>query len=62
MQESAGTVALPAASPAGGIDRNGVTIMRADQFVAQTGANGAGAKVGVQSVGYLEPADYPGAR
>lgn len=51
MPEPAGTGALPAATPAGGIDRNGVTIMHADQFVAQTGANGAGAKVGVQSVG-----------
>jgi hypothetical protein len=33
------------------IDANGVSIMRADQFVAQTGTNGAGAKVGVQSTG-----------
>ena len=40
-----------ASSTGGGIDRNGVTIMRADQFVTQTGANGSGAKVGVQSAG-----------
>jgi hypothetical protein len=51
LRESSGPVARPAASPAGGIDRNGVTIMRADQFVSQTGVNGAGAKVGVQSAG-----------
>jgi Subtilase family len=43
--------AMPNASPAATIDRNGVKIMRADQFVAQTGAGGAGAKVGVQSGG-----------
>jgi hypothetical protein len=40
-----------ASSTGGGIDRNGVSIMRADQFVTQTGANGSGAKVGVQSAG-----------
>ncbi len=34
-----------------GIDSNGITIMRADQFVAQTGTQGAGVTVGVQSVG-----------
>jgi hypothetical protein len=51
LRESSGVVSRPAASSAGGIDRNGVTIMRADQFVAQTGANGAGATVGVQSAG-----------
>jgi hypothetical protein len=51
LQESSRLLARPAASSAGGIDRNGVTIMRADQFVAQTGTSGAGAKVGVQSVG-----------
>jgi hypothetical protein len=51
LQESSRQVARPAASPAGGIDRNGVTIMRADQFVTQTGTNGTGAKVGVQSAG-----------
>jgi hypothetical protein len=34
-----------------GIDQNGVSIMRADQFVAQTGTTGAGVTVGVQSVG-----------
>jgi hypothetical protein len=44
-------VSMPGASSAGTIDHNGVTIMHADQFVAQTGANGAGAKVGVQSGG-----------
>ena len=44
---------LPAinASSATGIDHNGVTIMRADQFVSQTGTNGGGSKVGVQSGG-----------
>ncbi len=34
-----------------GIDQNGVAIMRADQFVAQTAANGAGVTVGIQSSG-----------
>jgi hypothetical protein len=49
---TASLVSAPAASSAGGgIDRNGVTIMRADQFVTQTGASGGGAKVGVQSAG-----------
>ena len=43
--------AAPAASAAGTIDLNGLKIMRADQFVAQTGTGGAGAKVGVQSGG-----------
>jgi hypothetical protein len=33
------------------IDHNGVSIMRADQFVAQTGTDGAGVTVGVQSTG-----------
>jgi hypothetical protein len=33
------------------IDQNGVSIMRADQFVAQTGTTGTGVTVGVQSVG-----------
>jgi hypothetical protein len=33
------------------IDRNGVTIMRADQFVAQAGGGGGGVTVGVQSQG-----------
>jgi Subtilase family len=41
----------PAAASAAAIDLNGVKIMHADQFVAQTGASGAGAKVGVQSGG-----------
>src|ERR1700736_5034977 len=44
-------VSMPGAGSAGAIDHNGVTIMHADQFVAQTGANGVGAKVGVQSGG-----------
>ncbi len=43
--------AQPRASPASGIDANGVAIMRADQFVSQTGTGGAGAMVGVQSTG-----------
>lgn len=51
QQQSADLAARPAANTAGGIDRNGVVIMRADQFVAQTRVNGAGAKVGVQSAG-----------
>jgi hypothetical protein len=51
VQQSAGLVARPAASSGGGIDRNGVAIMRADQFVAQTGTDGTGARVGVQSAG-----------
>ena len=33
------------------IDENGVSIMRAGQFVAQTGGTGTGVTVGVQSVG-----------
>ncbi len=33
------------------IDHNGVSIMRADQFVAQTNVRGAGVTVGVQSTG-----------
>ncbi len=33
------------------IDQNGISIMRADQFVLQTGAMGAGVTVGVQSSG-----------
>ncbi len=43
--------AQPRASPSSGIDANGVAIMRADQFVSQTGTGGAGAMVGVQSTG-----------
>ncbi|MGH8218218.1 MAG: S8 family serine peptidase [Steroidobacteraceae bacterium] len=39
-------------SPAGSlVDGNGVSIMRADQFVAQTRSAGAGVTVGVQSTG-----------
>ncbi len=33
------------------IDQNGISIMRADQFVTQTGTTGAGVTVGVQSSG-----------
>ena len=33
------------------IDHNGIVIMRADQFVTQTGTNGAGVTVGIQSSG-----------
>jgi hypothetical protein len=41
-----------AAAPAGGtIDGNALTIMHADQFVAQAGGGGAGVIVGVQSQG-----------
>ena len=43
--------AAPTAGTAGTIDLNGLKITRADQFVAQTGTGGAGAKVGVQSGG-----------
>ena len=39
------------AQGASGIDANGISIMHADQFVAQTGTNGAGIIVGVQSTG-----------
>jgi hypothetical protein len=39
------------ATPGTAIDATGVSIMRADQFVSQTGTNGAGATVGVQSTG-----------
>ena len=43
---------ITAASPAGGaIDGNALTIMRADQFVAQAGGGGGGVTVGVQSQG-----------
>lgn len=41
----------PFAGPVSGIDHNGVTIMRADQFVSQTATSGGGVKVGVQSGG-----------
>jgi hypothetical protein len=34
-----------------GVDQNGISIMRADQFVSQTGTTGAGVTVGVQSSG-----------
>jgi hypothetical protein len=39
------------ATGAGGINGNGVSIMRADQFVSQTATGGAGVMVGVQSLG-----------
>ncbi len=42
QKQGAGTVA---------IDHNGIVIMRADQFVAQTGTRGVGVTVGVQSSG-----------
>ena len=45
------TAAAPAASAATVIDNNAVLIMHADQFISQTGTNGTGAKVGVQSGG-----------
>ncbi len=47
----AGLAWQAAASSAGGIDGNGVRIMRAGEFVAQTGTGGGGVTVGVQSVG-----------
>jgi hypothetical protein len=40
-----------ASATASGIDGNGVSIIRADQFVSQTTTTGAGATVGVQSTG-----------
>jgi hypothetical protein len=48
------SIALNPRSAAGSsvsIDHNGALIMRADQFVAQTGVTGAGVMVGVQSTG-----------
>jgi hypothetical protein len=39
------------AQGASGIDANGVSIMNADKFVAQTGSSGSGVLVGVQSTG-----------
>jgi hypothetical protein len=50
-RQSATLLAQPEASSANGIDHNGVSIMRADQFVSQTGTSGAGVTVGVQSTG-----------
>ena len=44
-------ISSPAASSGNGIDHNGVAIMRADQFVAQTRTTGVGITVGVQSAG-----------
>ena len=41
----------PDAGSASGIDHNGVSIMRADQFVAQSGTGGPNVTVGVQSTG-----------
>jgi hypothetical protein len=43
--------APPQATAAGPIDGNGVSIMRADQFVAQTRTSGTGVTIGVQSTG-----------
>ena len=51
LQQSRSILAQPAASSASGIDHNGVAIMRADQFVAQTRTTGVGITVGVQSTG-----------
>ena len=42
------------------IDHNGIVIMRADQFVTQTGTNGAGVTVGVQSSGVYSLATIQG--
>ena len=42
------------------IDANGVSIMHADQFVAQTGITGAGVLVGVQSTGVTSLATIQG--
>ncbi len=50
-QKSAGGYAQTEAATANTINRNGVSIMRADQFVTQTGSSGAGVTVGVQSIG-----------
>jgi hypothetical protein len=51
LQSSVKLSSRPSAGSAGSINHNGVTIMRADQFVSQTGVNGAGVTVGVQSAG-----------
>lgn len=51
QKQGAGTVA---------IDHNGIVIMRADQFVTQTGTNGAGVTVGVQSSGVYSLATIQG--
>ena len=42
------------------IDHNGVVIMRADQFLSQTGTNGAGVTIGVQSSGVYSLATIQG--
>jgi len=48
---SASSLRAQKAQGATGIDGNGVAIMHADQFVAQTKTNGTGVTVGVQSTG-----------
>ena len=51
QRELARSTVQKAGSGSTGIDQNGISIMRADQFVAQTGTTGAGVTVGVQSSG-----------
>jgi hypothetical protein len=51
QKQGAGTVA---------IDHGGIVLMRADQFLAQTGTNGAGVTVGVQSSGVYSLATIQG--
>ncbi len=46
-----GSSAQPQATSSNAIDSNGLTIIHADQFVSQTGVNGTGVTVGVQSEG-----------
>jgi len=50
-QPSQASGAQAQAITASSLDGNGVLIMHADQFVAQTGTTGAGVTVGVQSIG-----------
>jgi hypothetical protein len=40
-----------AGTSAGGVDQDGISILGADQFMSQTGTDGTGVKVGVQSSG-----------
>lgn len=51
QRELAGSPVRRAGSGSGGIDQNGISIMRVDQFIAQTHTFGAGVTVGVQSSG-----------
>ncbi len=51
QQSSAASAKAQAAAAAAAIDHNGVSIMHADQFVAQTGTRGTGVTVGIQSTG-----------